>query len=82
MTNQIIRGGEAQMIRRLCEAYIRVDNEKQKKKKAGNGVPSNATNVTTMKDSAGIAAIFRNAGSDRPKSKKSPSTPGGIPPPA
>jgi hypothetical protein len=85
VTNQIIRGHEALMIRKLAELYMRVDYERQTKeadkdKPTKNGVPPGTKNVTTMKDAAGVAAIFRGAGSDRPRSKKSSEPREQIPP--
>lgn len=80
MTNQLIRSHEAMMIRRLCELYMVVDAERQKPGNANKGVPAGATKVTTMKDSQGVAAIFRSAGSDRPRSKRSSERREQIPP--
>lgn len=68
MTHTHITPSEARLIRRFCEVYIEVDS--QKKPGAQNkGLPPGAKNVTTMKDTAGIRAIFANAGSTTPRSK-------------
>lgn len=67
MTHTYIKPSEARLIRRLCETYMEVDAEKDKQ--PNKGVPPGVKNVTTMKDSSGIRAIFANAGSTTPRVK-------------
>lgn len=70
MTHTYIKPSEVRLIRRLCEIYMEVDAEKDKQTAATKqSVPPGVKNLTTMKDTSGIRAIFANAGSTTPRSK-------------
>ena len=66
VTGEIIHGWEAIVIRRLCETYIIVRSEVDKKPSTSS-LPPGMKNVTTMNDTAGLKSLFLGQGTRKPK---------------